>query len=72
MLGGIVVGSFGIYRGYRLQREIKKLNAQLVHIQNATGYVIPEPTTKEPKAELETEAEASMLSISEEDAPTKN
>ncbi|GGH15746.1 LapA family protein [Paenibacillus segetis] len=45
LLGGIIVGSFGIYRGYRLQREIKTLKAKLVHIQEATGYVAPEADT---------------------------
>lgn len=69
LLGGIVVGSFGIYRGYRLQKEIKKLNAKLVHIQNATGYVIPETTTKEPKAELEPEENPDSISV--EDTATK-
>ncbi|GIO84296.1 hypothetical protein J25TS5_12280 [Paenibacillus faecis] len=43
LLGGIIVGAFGIYRGYRMQKEIKILNAKLVHIQEATGYVFPEP-----------------------------
>lgn len=41
LLGGLIVGSFGIYWGYRLQREVKSLNAKLVHIQDATGYVWP-------------------------------
>ncbi|MEF2965553.1 lipopolysaccharide assembly protein LapA domain-containing protein [Paenibacillus sp. M1] len=43
LLGGIIIGSFGIYRGYRLQKEVKTLNAKLVHIQEATGYVFPAP-----------------------------
>lgn len=70
LLGGIVVGSFGIYRGYRLQREIKKLNAKLVHIQDATGYVMPETTTKEPKVESEPNANMDSISQEEEDTPT--
>lgn len=45
LLGGIIVGAFGIYRGYRMQKEIKTLNAKLIHIQEATGYVFPEPET---------------------------
>ncbi len=69
LLGGIVVGSFGIYRGYRLQREIKKLNAKLVHIQDATGYVIPEPPAKQQKEEVE--PEINEVPVSEEDI-TKN
>lgn len=51
LLGGLIVGSFGIYRGYRLQREVKRLNAKLVHIQDATGYVWPEPASAAPKDE---------------------
>lgn len=65
LLGGIVVGSYGIYRGYRLQREIKKLNAKLIHIQDATGYVFPETTAKETKEEAE--PETNEAPVSEED-----
>lgn len=43
LLGGIIVGSFGLYRGYRLQKEVKMLQAQLAHIQEATGYTFPQP-----------------------------
>ncbi|AWB44140.1 DUF1049 domain-containing protein [Paenibacillus sp. CAA11] len=43
LLGAIIVGSFGLYRGYHLQKQIKSLQAQLIHIQEATGYV-PETT----------------------------
>ncbi|RUT27959.1 DUF1049 domain-containing protein [Paenibacillus zeisoli] len=48
LLGGIIVGSFGLYRGYRLDKENRRLKAQLVQVQEATGYVFPEP---EPKAD---------------------
>jgi len=75
LLGGIIVGAFGIYRGYRLQREVKGLHAKLVHIQEATGYVFPE--TEKPErgkkkaasheAEAETEAESA-----EEESPTQS
>lgn len=55
LLGGIIVGSFGIYRGYRLQREVKSLKAQLLHIQEATGYTAPEVVASEiPTSEEET------------------
>ncbi|EOS56222.1 LapA family protein [Paenibacillus barengoltzii] len=74
LLGGIIVGAFGIYRGYRLQREVKGLHAKLVHIQEATGYVFPEPEKpergKKKKAashEAETEAESA-----EEDSPIQS
>lgn len=43
LLGGIIVGSFGIYRGYRLQKEVKSLQQKLVHIQDETGFTFPEP-----------------------------
>lgn len=43
LLGGIIVGSFGIYRGYRLQKEVKVLKNQLVHIQETTGYTFTQP-----------------------------
>ncbi len=43
LIGGIIVGSFGIFRQYKLQREIKALSAQLAHIQTATGYTEPLP-----------------------------
>lgn len=56
LLGGLIVGSFGIYRGYRLQKEVKNLNAKLVHIQDATGYVFPDPSSAEP-ASAETSEE---------------
>jgi uncharacterized integral membrane protein len=54
LLGGIIVGSFGIYWGYRLQKEVKLLKSQLVHIQEVTGYTLPvqeetPSTEQEPK-----------------------
>lgn len=75
LLGGIIVGSFGIYRGYRLQREVKSLQAKLVHIQEATGYTFPEPEKLEKrkkaadiseKAAGKTEPSAEDLSSSEQ------
>ncbi|MDQ0493696.1 MULTISPECIES: LapA family protein [Paenibacillus] len=33
LLGGLIVGSFGIFRQYKLQREIKRLTAQLHTLQ---------------------------------------
>ncbi|TKH37982.1 DUF1049 domain-containing protein [Paenibacillus polymyxa] len=33
LLGGLIVGSFGIFRQYRLQREIKRLTNQLHTLQ---------------------------------------
>lgn len=33
LLGGLIVGSFGIFRQYKLQREIKRLTTQLQNLQ---------------------------------------
>ncbi|MHA0857915.1 LapA family protein [Paenibacillus sp. CMAA1364] len=41
LIGGIIVGSYGIYRQYKLQREIKRLSNQLDIVMKETGYVIP-------------------------------
>lgn len=60
LLGGIIVGSFGIYRGYRLQREVKSLQAKLVHIQDATGYVLPEPEKHERKRKKAADNDATV------------
>ncbi|WP_223069924.1 LapA family protein [Paenibacillus caui] len=38
LLGGIIVGAFGIYRSFRLQKQVKQLNAKLQRIQDETGY----------------------------------
>lgn len=38
LIGGIIVGSYGIYRQYKLQREIKRLSNELNHVIQATGY----------------------------------
>lgn len=47
LLGGIIVGSFGLYRSYRLDKENRRLKAQLAEVQEATGYVFPEPKPAE-------------------------
>ena len=45
LLGGLIVGLFGIIRQYRLQRQIKQLTARL----NAGGEpASPDPDTEEP------------------------
>ena len=51
LIGGLIVGSYGIYRQYRMQKEIKSLTAQLVHIQEATGYTPEPPLATELKPE---------------------
>ncbi|OPA81115.1 hypothetical protein BVG16_01895 [Paenibacillus selenitireducens] len=47
LLGGLIVGSYGIYLQYRLQRKLKLAQAQLKQVQDATGYVFPEANTTE-------------------------
>ncbi|MEK3734283.1 MULTISPECIES: LapA family protein [Paenibacillus] len=50
LIGGIIVGSYGIYRQYQMQKEIKSLAGQLIHIQEVTGYT-PEIPQRETEAE---------------------
>ncbi|KOP67134.1 hypothetical protein AMS62_19190 [Bacillus sp. FJAT-18019] len=38
LIGGLIVGTFGIYRQYQMQKEIRSLAEQLIHIRQATGY----------------------------------
>ncbi|OAB39877.1 hypothetical protein PMSD_02100 [Paenibacillus macquariensis subsp. defensor] len=53
LIGGIIVGSYGIYRQYKLQREIKRLANELNHVIQATGYspspINPSDTPEDPK-----------------------
>ncbi|MCM3173399.1 MULTISPECIES: lipopolysaccharide assembly LapA domain-containing protein [Paenibacillus] len=35
LIGGIIVGSYGIYRQYRLQRENKQLKLRVAELENA-------------------------------------
>jgi len=39
LIGGVIVGSFGIFRQYKLQKEIKTLNAELTKLRNANTYL---------------------------------
>jgi len=36
LIGGIIVGSYGIFRQYKLQKQIKGLNAELSKLREAT------------------------------------
>ncbi|MGV2643837.1 DUF1049 domain-containing protein [Clostridium perfringens] len=38
LIGGLIVGTFGIYRQYQMQKEIRSLAEQLIHIREVTGY----------------------------------
>ncbi|MFC6651872.1 LapA family protein [Paenibacillus rhizoplanae] len=42
LIGGVVVGSYGIFRQYKLQKQIKNLNAELAKLRDA-GSVNMEP-----------------------------
>lgn len=35
LIGGIIVGSYGIFRQYKLQKQIKSLNAELTKLRDA-------------------------------------
>ncbi|CAM4340411.1 LapA family protein [Paenibacillus typhae] len=35
LIGGIIVGSYGIFRQYKLQKQIKALNAELSKLRDA-------------------------------------
>lgn len=38
LIGGLIVGTYGIYRQYQLQKENRSLAEQLTHIRQVTGY----------------------------------
>lgn len=54
LLGGLIVGMFGILRQYRQQRQIKKLEKEIEQLQN----VKIEETPVETKTEVETTEKA--------------
>ncbi|MNC82156.1 hypothetical protein D3C75_1355580 [compost metagenome] len=35
MIGGVIVGSYGIFRQYKLQKQIRLLNAELSKLRDA-------------------------------------
>lgn len=35
LIGGVIVGSYGIFRQYKLQKQIKSLNAELTKLRDA-------------------------------------
>ncbi|MGQ8871569.1 LapA family protein [Paenibacillus sp. TSA_86.1] len=42
LIGGIIVGSYGIYRQYRLQRENKRLHLRVAELEaSAVSEVVP-------------------------------
>jgi uncharacterized integral membrane protein len=41
LIGGVVVGSYGIFRQYKLQKQIKVLNAELTKLRDAGNAMDP-------------------------------
>lgn len=52
LIGGLIVGTFGIYRQYQMQKEIRSLAEQLIHIREVTGYT-PEVQAMEEESKKE-------------------
>lgn len=46
LIGGVVVGSYGIYRQYKQQKEIKSLKAELAKLRDA-GNVMDMPAVQD-------------------------
>lgn len=65
LLGGVIVGSFGIYRGYKMQKEMKILQAKLTQIQEATGYVFPIPAQESQDSDEEQTLEEQTIPSNE-------
>ncbi|MGF9698324.1 LapA family protein [Paenibacillus sp. MABNR03] len=65
LIGGIIVGSYGIFRQYRLQRENKQLKLRISELENSTStYSSPDSyTTTEPFVETEPDRIAQTDSI---------
>ncbi|GAB6926424.1 hypothetical protein JCM10914A_04070 [Paenibacillus sp. JCM 10914] len=40
LIGGLIVGAFGIYRQYQMQKQIRTLAAEIIHVREATGYTL--------------------------------
>ncbi|MCM2996768.1 lipopolysaccharide assembly protein LapA domain-containing protein [Paenibacillus cellulositrophicus] len=51
LIGGIIVGSYGIFRQYKLQKTVKHLSAQLAQVQAETGYTFPDPAANKAASE---------------------
>lgn len=41
LIGGIIVGSYGIYRQYKLQKQIKSLTAEVTKLRDANNSLEP-------------------------------
>ncbi|MGG4346599.1 LapA family protein [Paenibacillus lautus] len=58
LIGGLIVGTFGIYRQYQMQKEIRSLAEQLIHIREVTGYTPEVQAAEEDSKKEEKDAPA--------------
>ncbi|WP_340022633.1 lipopolysaccharide assembly protein LapA domain-containing protein [Paenibacillus sp. FSL K6-1096] len=56
LIGGVVVGSYGIYRQYKLQKEIKSLKTELAKLSDA-GNVMDVPGVQDDPLQTEEPAQ---------------
>lgn len=56
LIGGVVVGSYGIFRQYKLQKQIKGLNAELSKLRDAgnpmDSLTVPDDTLSTESSKL--------------------
>lgn len=56
LIGGVVVGSYGIFRQYKLQKQIKGLNAELSKLRDAANSMdsltVPDDTLSTENSKL--------------------
>jgi len=57
LLGGLMVGLYGIIRQYKLQKQLHALNKEMEHIISETGYVrpVPQPANTNEQAAIKEE-----------------
>lgn len=55
LIGGIIVGSYGIYRQYKLQKQIKALTAKLAVYQSTESNIITAAESADPEPDLSPE-----------------
>lgn len=64
LLGGLIVGFYGIYRQYRLQREIKQLKAELAQVPAATTPLTTSSVDNDPLKPMYTDNDTTATSFS--------
>lgn len=58
LLGGVIVGSYGIFLQYKLQKKLKLAEGKLQQVLDATGYTFPDEQSEEqPKEQSDEEEE---------------